>query len=102
VHRSLARREGGYGDRHPSPPEVLLIVEVADTSRRADRDRKIPLYAAEGIVEVWLEDVEQRRLEIYRDPQPRAYASVTLVGPGSALATLAFPDVVLSADDLLP
>lgn len=54
----------------PKPADVLLLVEVVDTTGQYDREIKIPLYARYGIPEVWLVDVTKNRLERYRAPQP--------------------------------
>lgn len=65
----LRKREPSYAFTHPGPEDVLLIIEVADSSIRYDRDVKLSLYARYGIPEVWLLDGSSKRLEIYRNPQ---------------------------------
>jgi len=72
----LRRRDDFYRERHPQPDDVLLIVEVAASSLRFDRKKKIPLYARHGIPEMWLVDLGGRRLVRYRAPQ---HGSFTLV-----------------------
>ena len=72
----LRRRPDFYKSGHPRPVDALLVVEVADTSLRYDRDDKIPLYARHGIPEVWLVDLKTKRFVRYRNPQQGAYASV--------------------------
>ena len=69
----LKRRDDFYSERHPQPTDVLLIVEVAASSLAYDRNRKLPLYARHGIAEMWLVDLEHRRLSRYRAPQHGAY-----------------------------
>lgn len=64
----LRPREQPYREAHPGPADVLLIIEVADTSLRYDRDVKLPLYARHRIPEVWLVDVATNRLHVYREP----------------------------------
>ncbi|MFZ1494443.1 MAG: Uma2 family endonuclease [Candidatus Competibacter denitrificans] len=66
----LRAREDYYRKAHPSAEDVLLLIEVSDTTARFDRTVKIPLYARHGVAEVWLVDVAQRSVEVYRDPQP--------------------------------
>jgi Uma2 family endonuclease len=61
---------------HPRAEDVLLIVEVAATSLRFDRKKKVPLYARHGIPEVWLVDLDGRRLVRYRSPERGAYSLV--------------------------
>ena len=70
----LRRRDDFYRERHPQPDDVLLIVEIAATSLRFDRDTKLPLYARHGIPEMWLVDLGGQRLSRYRAPQNGSYA----------------------------
>jgi Uma2 family endonuclease len=74
-----------YKSGHPRPADALLVVEVADTSLRFDRDDKIPLYARHGIPEVWLVELKAKRLVRYRNPQQGAYASVDEPDLGSPI-----------------
>lgn len=69
----LRPREQPYREAHPRAEDVLLIIEVADTSLNYDRHVKVPLYARYGIVEVWLLDICGNRLEIYQEPQEEGY-----------------------------
>jgi Uma2 family endonuclease len=65
----LKKRDDGYRRSHPGPEDVLLLIEVADSSAATDRTVKIPLYARHGVREVWLIDLGARVLEVYREPQ---------------------------------
>ena len=65
-----------YAGAHPGPGDVLLLVEVADSTLRFDRDIKLPLYARHGIPEVWLVDIENAQFTIHHDPQPPGYSQV--------------------------
>jgi Uma2 family endonuclease len=69
----LKSRQQPYSEAHPRPEDVLLIIEVADTSLPYDRDVKLPLYARHAIPEVWLLDVTKNRLEIFRQPAQGDY-----------------------------
>ncbi len=69
----LRPRQQPYRDAQPRPEDVLLVIEVADTTLDYDRDVKIPLYAKHAIPEVWLVDVAMNRLEIYREPTDGDY-----------------------------
>ena len=69
----LRRRDDFYSEHHPRPADVLLIVEVADSTLRFDRDTKVPLYAAHGIQEMWLVDLPTRRLVRHRSPREASY-----------------------------
>ncbi len=70
----LRPRADFYAAVHPGPADVLLLVEVADSTLRFDRDIKLPLYACHGIPEVWLVDIENAQFTIHRDPQTHGYA----------------------------
>jgi Uma2 family endonuclease len=85
--------------RLPEPADVLLLIEVADSSLRYDRTCKLPLYASSGIPEVWLIDLNARVAEVHRQPVGTGYETVTTPNP---LIPLAFPDLTISLDDILP
>ena len=72
----LRKRDDYYSRSHPEPGDVLLIIEVAETSLESDRSVKIPLYARAYVPEVWLIDVCTERLEVYRNPSPQGYTEV--------------------------
>jgi len=72
----LRPRADYYRNGHPGPEDVLLLIEVADTSLAYDRDVKLPRYARAGIPEVWLVDLGGRRLTMHRRPAGDAYAEV--------------------------
>ncbi len=59
----LTHRDDRYDFRHPQPQDVLLLVEVADSSLDFDRSVKLPSYAAAGIPEVWIVNLETDRIE---------------------------------------
>lgn len=90
-----------YAQRHPRPEDVLLVIEVAETSAEADRDIKVPLYARAGIPEAWLVDLSGECIEIFQEPSPQGYQEVRRVRRGHRLAPRAFPDLDLAAHDLL-
>lgn len=69
----LRPRKDFYRASHPQPGDLLLVIEVADSSLAYDRDVKLPLYARFGIPEAWLVDLEQRRLERYTEPRHDGY-----------------------------
>jgi Uma2 family endonuclease len=90
-----------YRAAHPTPPDVLLVVEVADSSIEYDLGRKARVYARHGIPELWVLDLRAGRLVVLRDPTPRGYATTRALGRGEAITPLAFPEIALSVDDLL-
>ncbi len=69
----LKARADFYASGHPTPADVLLVIEVADSSLKFDRDVKVPLYARLGIPEVWLVDLEEGRVEIFAQPARDGY-----------------------------
>ena len=89
-----------YPDSHPST--ALLVVEVADSSLLHDRKRKLPVYAAAGIAEVWILDLKRKALEVYRDPASDAYRSRTVLRGGESVSPLAGSGVSIAVADLLP
>ena len=90
-----------YLSGHPSPGDVLLIIEVADTSLAYDRDTKIPRFGREAIPEAWLWDLGSEQVRVYREPGPKGYGSVQTYGRGDTLTPLAFPDVRITVDEVL-
>jgi Uma2 family endonuclease len=97
----LMPRSDSYRRSHPGPSDVLILIEVSDTTVEVDKDVKLPLYSLAGIREVWLVDLEVQRVEVYRDPSPNGYRSVRQATRGDSLSPLAFPDVLLSVNDIL-
>lgn len=97
----LRYRSDFYEQALPGPEDVLLLVEVADTSLAYDRDFKLPLYARAGIPEVWLLNHDAMRLEVSREPRGGAYQSVTFVGRDGSVTPLAFPDLTIQVNDIL-
>lgn len=85
----LKPRADFYSASHPEPADVLLIVEVSDTSLRKDLDIKVPLYARHDIPEVWLVDLENRLLHLFRSPAADGYRETeTLDKPGTVAPRL--------------
>ena len=97
----LAPRSDYYRERRPGPRDTLLVIEVADSSLQFDRTVKAPLYAAAGIQELWIVDLAHRRVEVLRSPGPTGYAETQVIGAGDGLALLAFPDVVVTLEDIV-
>jgi len=85
------------GER-PGPADVLLLVEVADSSLAFDRTVKLPLYAAAGIAEYWIVDLKRRVLEAYRGPEGDGYAEATEHRAGERLALAHAPEIVVGLD----
>ena len=96
--RPPARR---YRQQLPAPADVLLLVEVCDTTLAYDRDEKLPLYARAGIPEVWLVDLNANTISVYREPRHGAYAQLTTVGREAEIAPGEFPEVKVKVDDIV-
>jgi Uma2 family endonuclease len=90
-----------YSDRHPLPAEVLLLIEVADSSLDFDCGEKAELYAAAGIQDYWVVSLPERLVHIYRRPTDGAYADHRTAGRGEEIAPLADPRYKLSVAELL-
>jgi Uma2 family endonuclease len=92
----LRRRPDFYrtGER-PGPADVLLLVEVADSSLKYDQRVKLPLYARAGIPEFWIVDVKRRILHAHRAPAGDGYAETTTHHSGDMLALALAPDIVV-------
>ncbi len=97
----LKPRADDYETATPGPSDVLLLIEVSDSTLRDDREVKMPLYAEGGIPECWLVDLGGRAVEVYRQPSGGRYAQVRRIGPEGALDIEALPGASLSAADLL-
>ena len=84
----LRPRADFYRTSHPTAADVLLLVEVADSSLAYDRGPKLALYARHGVPEVWIVDLAGRAVEICREPGPDGYAERRRVTEGMATPTL--------------
>jgi len=78
-------REDFYADTHPEPQDVLLAIEVADTSLAYDRDAKIPLYASCGIPSAWLVDLNSKSITVFDQPDGAAYTRSTVYSTGMSI-----------------
>lgn len=81
----LKYRSDFYGGKTPEANDVLLVIEVADTSLAYDREIKLPLYADSGIPEFWLVNLEQEEIEVYWEPIEKVYKNRTLFRSGDTV-----------------
>ena len=86
---------------HPGPGDILLLIEVVDTSIATDRRHKIPRYARAGINEVWLVNIPKKVVEVYSEPVGGKYGSIQRVGKGQTIGPKALPDIGIAVDDFL-
>jgi len=97
----LRPRRDYYRHAHPVPTEVLLVIEVADTSVEYDRNVKLPLYARAGIPEAWLVILSKESIEVYSEPKNGKYQKVQRLKRGKTLASITLPGLKLAVDDIL-
>ncbi len=96
----LRPRDDFYEKSHPLPEDVLLVIEVADTTARYDREVKIPLYAAYGIPEAWLIDLRAKRVEVYLQPSKDGYRQRLQPANNERLVLSLLPEVSIAIADL--
>jgi len=97
----LRPREDFYAGSHPAASDVLLVIEVADTSVEYDRRKKLPLYARAGIPEVWLADLPEARFEIHTQPRGGEYQSTTIVRRGESIDSRTVAGLSVSVSEIL-
>lgn len=101
----LESRPDYYADKHPGPEDVLLLVEVAESSQEYDRERKIPLYAQAKIPETWLVDLKKEVVFAYQEPSPETYRKTSKYKAGEKLAFDAQKESIkieLGVEEILP
>ena len=98
----LKPKDDFYASGHPAPGDILLLIEVADTTQEKDRRTKIPLYARAGVAEAWLVDVEAGTIEVHRSPSDQGYGERRPASRADRVAPGAFPDVELAVNEVLP
>jgi len=90
-----------YRKRHPQPEDVFLLVEVSDTTLLTDREEKLPAYGRAGVPEVWIVNLADLTVEVYREPHFTGYGSKTILRAGDKACPAAFPDVAVDVAELL-
>jgi Uma2 family endonuclease len=90
-----------YRTQHPRPEDVFLLVEISDTSLEKDQGKKLPAYARAGIPEVWIINLNELTIEVYRQPHFAGYASKAILQPGDKASPQRFPDVMVDVAELL-
>ena len=98
----LRLRPEGYRAAHPTPADVLLVIEVADSSLAYDREVKAHLYGRNGIPETWVRNLPEDCIERFTQPGPEGYAQHTVHRRGETLTPVSFPDLELAVEELLP
>jgi Uma2 family endonuclease len=90
-----------YERRHPGPADVFLVMEIAVASLSYDRDIKLPIYAAAQIPEVWIADLVNESLFVFRVPSDKDYKTFLAFERSGSVSPLAFPEVVFDVFSLL-
>lgn len=97
----LVPRSDFYTGGHPGASDVILVVEVMDSTVTYDRGVKLRLYARAGVAEVWLANVNTQRIEGYRRPGAEGYAESRVFQLEESIAIQAFPDAAFTVHELL-
>ena len=97
----LRPKDDFYASGHPTPEDILLIVEVADSSLDYDLRTKLPMYARAGVREVWVLNLIQSRLLVAVEPSPTGYQVTRVLRRGDVVSPSACPDVPIAVSDLL-
>ena len=97
----VQRRDDYYVRGHPEPEDVLLLIEVSESSLPYDRDVKLPLYAAAGIAEVWIVALLPQVVEVYRAPSENGYGEKRTLRRGDTLSPLHLPEVALGVEEII-
>lgn len=94
-------RVEAQSESHAQPADIFLVIEVADSSVDYDRNEKTVAYARAGILETWLFVLDDKWLEVYREPSAAGYRVMRRVLPGESIAPQAFPEVVVEVGQML-
>ncbi|WP_019864179.1 Uma2 family endonuclease [Methylovulum miyakonense] len=97
----LKPHEDFYTSRHPIADDVLLLIEVADSSLRFDQNEKLRLYALHSVPEYWLLNLNDLCLEVYRKPSGEAYAEKTTLRSGDSVTLSQLPDLSIQVAEIL-
>ncbi len=96
----LRYRDDFYAKAAPTPADVLLLIEVSDTTLAYDRQEKLPRYALAGVPEVWITNVDGQAVERYSDPQGNQYATKQTFKRGQSIGVLALPQIMVAVDNI--
>ncbi len=97
----LKYRDDFYAAHHPTPEDVLLVIEVADTTVLIDRNVKVPLYARAGVPETWIVNLPKKVIEVYFEPATGRYQKSRKFKPGELLVSPTIAGLSLNVGDIL-
>lgn len=103
----VRNRADDYLSSHPEPADILLVIEVSNSSLSYDQEVKLPLYAQAGISDCWIFNLVENRLEVYSEPYQNlqgkyGYGMKRIVLPNRAITLPCFPDLVLDLPKVFP
>ena len=98
----LRERDDFYSSQRAGPQDILLLIEVSDSSADYDRNVKLPRYAEAGIPEVWIAVIPEGVVEAHTEPAGGRYTQMRTFRPGDTISPGCFPDIALSVDEILP
>lgn len=90
-----------YGEEIPEPHDVLLVIEVSDTTLGYDQGKKVPLYARHGVPEVWIVNLAKGVIEAFRQPSSDSYDEIRRYGPGDTIAPALLPECAIRVGEIL-
>ena len=96
----LKPRADDYDGQLPGADDILLVIEVADTTLAYDRDAKMPIYARHGIIETWLVDIQAQTVSIYQEPSTNGYRRLLTPTKNESITPSQLPNVVIRLVDL--
>lgn len=97
----LRRREDHYVRALPTTADVLLLIEVSDSTLAFDRQTKALMYAQAGVTDYWIVNLGDEQLLVFREPTSTGYASVQTLDRGDSVTLLVFPDLTVDVGDIL-
>lgn len=89
------------GKRHPTPAETILVIEVADTSLKQDRDTKLAMYADAGIAEAWIVNLQHNVIEVHQNPALGIYQQIKIFRPGERVDSPVLPQLDFEVDSII-
>lgn len=98
----VRRRAIGYFDSHPGPDDILVVIEVSDSTLAHDRGTKVNLYAEANVPETWIANLADDCIEAFTGPGPNGYSNHTIYRRGDRISPSMLPDVEFTVGDLLP
>ncbi|MEM7182079.1 MAG: Uma2 family endonuclease [Spirochaetota bacterium] len=90
-----------YANRNPKPKDVFLLIEICDSEIDREKKVKLPLYANVNIQELWIVNLLEERIEVYRSPSGKNYSQILLYKRGESIETLKFPGKSFAVDEIL-